>query len=352
MKGSNMAQQPGKFRTARAVLVAGTIGAASAFSAAPSAHAQEMKNVTFSLDFIPLGRHAPWYVGVEKGFYKDEGLNVKIITSKGSSAVIQAVEAGLADIGFVDVPGVAFGRAGGSTIKMVAVNYQKAPYAIFSLDNGANVTTAKQLEGLTLGSGAGSFTPKVIQGFMVQKGLDPSKLKITNVAPPARASMLLSGKVPAIDFFVMSGVGLSIGAKKTGANLRTYLLGDHGLSLYANGIGAKESFIEANPDVMKKFVRASLKAWQFTLKNPREAAKMQVRHIKALNEEIIVKEIEIIGNLAITDDTKKHGLGWFSKEKMSASLDFVRKYAPPKGALPAVEDLYVEGFLPSQPIRP
>lgn len=347
-----MSKRRNSFWIARTILAAGIVGAAVAVSGIPSVHAQGMKNVTFSLDFIPLGRHAPWYVGVEKGFYKAEGLNVKIITSKGSSAVIQAVESGLADIGFVDVPGVAFGRAGGSTIKVVAVNYQKAPYAIFSLDTGANVTTAKQLEGLVLGSGAGSFTPKVIQGFMAQKGLDPTKLKIANVAPPARASMLLSGKVPAIDFFVMSGVGLSIGAKKAGANLRTYLLGDNGLSLYSNGIGAKESYIKANPDVMKKFVRASLKAWQFTLRNPSESAKMQIRHIKALKEDIIVKEIAIIGNLAVTEDTKKHGLGWFSKAKMRESLDFVRQYAPPKGTLPAVEDIYLEGFLPSQPVLP
>ena len=340
------------FRGPRTAITATFLGLAIAIGGPFSAEAQGLKNVTFSLDFIPLGRHAPWYVGVEKGFYKAEGLKVKIITSRGSSAVIQAVESGLADIGFVDVPGVVFGRSGGSTIKMVAVNYQKAPYAIFSLDNGANVTTAKQLEGLTIGSGAGSFTPKVIKGFMAQKGLDPNKLKISNIAPPARAAMLLSGKVPAIDFYVMSGVGLSAGAKKSGANLTTYLLGDNGLSLYANGIGAKESYIKANPEVMKKFVLASLKAWRYTLRNPLESAKMQRRHIKALKEDIIVKEIAIIGNLAVTDDTRKNGLGWFSKAKMQQSLDFVRKYAPPKGKLPSVEDLFVAGFLPNPPIKP
>ena len=91
-------------------------------------------------------------------------------------------------------------RANGAKLKMVAVNYEKAPYAIFSLNTGANVTDPKQLEGLTLGSGAGSFTPKVIAGFMAQKGLDPNKLTIWNVAPPARATALLSGQVPAISF--------------------------------------------------------------------------------------------------------------------------------------------------------
>jgi len=97
---------------------------------------------------------------------------------------------------------------------------------------------------------------------------------------------------------------------------------------------------------------ASLKAWQYTLRNPLESAKMQRRHIRALKEDIIVKEIAIIGNLAVTDDTKKNGLGWFSKAKMQQSLDFVRKYAPPKEKLPSVDDLFVAGFLPNPPIKP
>src|SRR5580692_4898235 len=144
---------------------------ASAQSAPPA-----LTKVVFSLDFIPLGRHAPWYAALAEGYYKDEGLDVSIIPAQGTAQVIQAVESGTANIGFVDVPSVVIARGNGSKLKMLAVNYQKAPYAVFSLANGANVTAPKQLEGLNLGSGAGSFTPKVIAGFMAQKGLDPGKL--------------------------------------------------------------------------------------------------------------------------------------------------------------------------------
>ena len=65
-------------------------------------------------------------------------------------------------------PGTANSQA---TAKMVAVIYQKAPYAIFSLRSGANVTKPEQLENLEIASGAGSFTQKVIEAFMKSKGL-------------------------------------------------------------------------------------------------------------------------------------------------------------------------------------
>ena len=86
--------------------------------------AKEVTNIVFSLDFIVLGRHSPWYVALDKGFYKDEGLNVKIIPGKGTASVIKNIEGNVAQFGFVDVPGLVVGRSKGSTIKMLAVNYQ------------------------------------------------------------------------------------------------------------------------------------------------------------------------------------------------------------------------------------
>lgn len=317
-----------------------------------AASAQGLTKVVFSLDFIPLGRHAPWYAALAEGFYKDEGLDVSIIPAQGTAQVIQAVESGTANIGFVDVPSVVIARGNGSKLKLVAVNYNKAPYAIFSLSTGANVTQPKQLEGLNLGSGAGSFTPKVIQGFMAQKGLDPSKLTISNVAPSARATTLMSGQIPAIEFFVMAKPGLEDAAKGANAELRTLLLADYGLELYGNGIAVTENYLANNADVVKRFVRASLKGWKFALANPERAAADQVKYVPTLKPEGIVAEIKVVSDLAVTDETKKNGLGWFDPAKIKANVDFVEKYVGISGKPPTPTDLYATGFLPTPPIMP
>src|SRR5262245_64819957 len=290
----------------------GALGAAATcFVPVPAPAQDPPTKIVFSLDFIPLGRHAPWYAALAEGYFKEEGLDVTIIPAQGTAQVIQAVESGTANIGFVDVPSVVIARSNGSKLKMVAVNYQKAPYAVFSLSTGANVTQPKQLEGLNLGSGAGSFTPKIIQGFMAQHGLDAAKLTISNVAPPARASTLLSGQIPAIEFFVMAKPGLEAGAKGVNAELRTLLLADYGLDLYSNGLAVTEGYLARNPDVMKRFVRAALKGWTFAIANPDKAAADQIQYVPTLKPEVIVAEIKIVADLAVTADTKKNGLGWF-----------------------------------------
>jgi NitT/TauT family transport system substrate-binding protein len=338
--------------TRLAIVTIVALGTAAPMANPAVAQDKPLTKVVFSLDFIPLGRHAAWYAALAEGYFKDEGLDVSIIPGQGTAQVIQAVESGTANLGFVDVPSLVLARANGSKIKMLTVNYEKAPYAVFSLSTGANVTEPKQLEGLTLGSGAGSFTPKIIKGFMTQKGLDPNKLSIANVAPPARASALLTGKVPAIEFFVMAKPGLEKGAKDAHAELRTLLLADHGLELYSNGIAATEDYISKNSDVVKRFVRAALKGWKFALDNPDKAATDQLKYIPSLKPDVIKAELEVVRNLAVTPDVKANGLGSFQPAKMQANLDFVLKYIGVSGAAPKATDLYVSGYLPQPPIKP
>ena len=127
-----------------------TVAAASTCLLIAPAQAQE-RDLKFVLDFISLGRHAPWYVALGKGYFKDEGLNVTIMPSKGTADAIRTVATGGAELGFIDIPSLVASGSAGASVKIVAANYQKPPYCIFTLNPGANVTEPKQMAGLELG---------------------------------------------------------------------------------------------------------------------------------------------------------------------------------------------------------
>src|SRR5271166_5840931 len=115
-------QGRGPLMTKSRNVLSGAVAALIAAAFLPaSALAQDkpLTKVVFSLDFIPLGRHAPWYAALAEGYYKDEGLDVSIIPAQGTAQVIQAVESGTANIGFVDVPSVVIARGNGSKLKLV-----------------------------------------------------------------------------------------------------------------------------------------------------------------------------------------------------------------------------------------
>jgi NitT/TauT family transport system substrate-binding protein len=305
--------------------------------------------ITFSLDFRALGRHAAWYVALDKGYYKQAGLDVKIVPSQGTAQAIQNLEANAAQFAFSDVAGLVAARANGATAaKMIAVIYQKAPYAIFTLKSGANVTRPEQIEGLEIASGAGSFTQKVIAAFMIEKGLNPSTVKYTNIDPAARVGMLLSKKIPAIETFVMSKPGI---AKAAPGDDQTFLLADHGLKLYSNGILARADYLSANADTAKAFAKASLQGWHDTIADPNGAAAIVAKYVQALDPEVALAEINIVDDLAVTADTRAKGLGTIDPATMAASVALIAKSLDNGGNIQAT-DVYDANFLPQPPIKP
>jgi NitT/TauT family transport system substrate-binding protein len=279
----------------------------------PAAQAQE-RDLKFVLDFISLGRHAPWYVALGKGYFKDEGLNVTIMPSKGTADAIRTVATGGAEIGFIDIPSLVASGSAGSSVKIVAANYQKPPYCIFTLNPGANVTEPKQMAGLELGSSTASFVPKIWAAFMEMNKVDSKTLKIVNIDAASRVPMLAAGKVQSIDQFLMSEP--AIRRAVTNAKPVCLFAGDYGLEIYANSLGVSEDFLAKNPDVVKKFVRAALKGWKDALAAPEEAARIEIQYVKALDPQIVVEEIQILKRIAITPDVEKNGFGYVSTDRM------------------------------------
>jgi NitT/TauT family transport system substrate-binding protein len=318
------------------------------------AHAQapatQERDVRFVLDFISLGRHAPWYVALGKGYFKEEGLNVTIMPSKGTADAIRAVVSGLADIGFIDVPSLVASGSAGSAIKIVAVNYQKPPYCVFSLDPGANITEPKQMAGLEFGSSTASFLPKIMQAFMEMNGVDSKTLKVVNIEGAARVPMLAARKVAAIDQFIMGEP--AIRRAVTDATPKCLFLGDYGLEIYSNSIGTSEDYLTKNPEVVKKFVHAALRGWQYTLSHPQESAQIQVQFVKALDPQIIAEEIAILKRVAVTPEVEKSGYGTVSLERMKKTVDFINNNIDVPGEKLTAEQIYRPGFLPAEPVLP
>jgi NitT/TauT family transport system substrate-binding protein len=313
------------------------------------AQAQERKLV-FTLDFIALGRHAAWYVPIAKGYYKAEGLDVAIIPSKGTADAIKNVDSGVAQLGFIDVPSLVAAGGAAAAVKMVAVNYQKPPYCVFSLNPGANVSAPKDMVGLEFGSSTGSFMPRIAQAFMKMHGLDSSTLRVVNIDGAARVPMLAARKVQSIDQFIMSEPAIRRAVKD--AEPKCMLFGDYGLDIYSNGIGVREDFLQQNPEVVRRFVRAALRGWKDAMANPEEAAKIQVQFLKALDQSLVVDELKIVRRLAVTPDTEREGLGAMNRDRMARTVEFMNNNVDIQGRKLTVDDILRTGYLPNPPIKP
>ncbi|HEY4737371.1 MAG TPA: ABC transporter substrate-binding protein, partial [Xanthobacteraceae bacterium] len=127
--------------------------------------AQAADKITFVTDFGYNGRHAYYFVALEKGYYAKQDLDVQIVRGQGSADAVKQVAAGTAQLGFADTAAVILGRGNDRIpVKLVAVVYAKPPHAIYVLKD-SGITKPKDLEGKKIADTAFSAMPKLFDAY-------------------------------------------------------------------------------------------------------------------------------------------------------------------------------------------
>ena len=305
-------------------------------SAVLSAQAIE---VNFITDFGFNGRHAYYYVALDKGYYKAEGLDVKILRGQGSIDAVKKVASGAAMIGFADAGALALARGNDNIpVKMLAIVYATPPHAIFAVADGG-IKGPKDLEGKTVADSAFSAIPLIFKAYAQATGVDAQKVKWISAESAALPALLATGKVDAIGQFTV-GQPLLEAAVKPKALVRLAYK-DAGLDYYANGIIATEATIKDQPDVLKAFIRATLKGMRDAFANPTEAGQILNKYHKEISPEVAKGETELVKELAVIPG---HKMGVIDEGRIKRTIDIMAKsYTMKQPVQP--QDMFVAGFV-------
>ena len=143
---------------------------------------QAADKITFVTDFGYNGRHAYYFVALEKSYYARLDLDVQIVRGQGSADAVKQVAAGTAQIGFADTAAVILGR-GNDVIpaKVICIVYAKPPHVIYVLKD-SGITKPKDLEGRKIADTAFSAVPKLFDAYAKAAQIDAGK--VTWLAPP------------------------------------------------------------------------------------------------------------------------------------------------------------------------
>ena len=226
--------------------------AAAALFMGASFGASAQTAVKFALDWKFEGPSAPYFVAIDKGYYKAEGLDVTVDSGPGSVAGIARVAAGAYPLGFFDINSLVKFRDQNPEQKVQAVMmvYDVPPFAIVSLTKGA-IKAPRDLEGKVLGAPAPDGAFAQWKAFVKANKIDDAKVKIENVGFPVREPMLAQGKVDAITGFSFSSYFNLLQNNIKAEDISVMLMSDHGIVLYGNAIMVNPEFAKANPKVIK-----------------------------------------------------------------------------------------------------
>ncbi|MGA1478328.1 MAG: ABC transporter substrate-binding protein [Burkholderiaceae bacterium] len=263
-----------------------------------SAYAQTA--IKFALDWRFEGPAAPYFVAIDKGYYKAEGLDVSIDPGAGSVEGINRVASGVYQMGFADINSLIKYRdnPANSPIKAVMMGYDTPAFAIITLKK-TGISKPKDLEGRILGAPApdGAYAQWPI--FVDANKIDASKVKIENVGFPVREPMLA----------------------------------------------------QSNPKAVAGFVRATIKGIQDTIASPETAIDSLMKRNQIAKRDVELERLKLaISKNFVTPDVKKNGFGDVDMARLARSIDQIGltfKYTNK----PKAQDIFTSEFLPAKDAR-
>lgn len=328
------------------------LGLLAAVLVSGTAFAQKETPVRFALDWRFEGPAAPFFVAIDKGYYKAEGLNVSIDPGSGSVEGINRVASGAYEVGFADINSLIKYRDNPRNlpVKAVMMVYDTPAFSIVSLKKNG-IAKPKDLEGKVLGAPApdGAYAQWPI--FVQANKIDASKVKIENIGFPVREPMLAQGKVDAITgFWFSSYMNLKANGVK-GDDIVVLHMRDYGVDLYGNVIVANPDVMRLQPRVVSGFIKATIRGIQDTLRDPDSAIDSLMKRNPIAKREVELERLKLsLEKNFVNADVRRNGLGAVDMKRLERSIDQIGltfKYTnKPKAA-----DIFTAQYLPAREQR-
>ena len=312
--------------------------------------AQTPEKLQFRLNWTLYGEHAPFFVAREKGFYKDEGLDVEILEGSGSTTVAQLVANMTNPIAYVDAATMMRGVGAGMPIKAVGVTLQQSPMSFIYRADAPRPTKIEEIKGSRIAITAGDASLAIFTAFMGKLNMKLEDVQLITVAnPQSKEQAVLNKQADALlGYFMDQGPRMQL---QTGVKMGwTRLYDMAGVSTLSSAIIANSDWLKdaKNQAQLRRFLRASQRGWQYTFDNRDEAAEIFMKRAPAFNKEISLLEINGTMTILRTEKTKGKPIGWSASEDWKESQDLLEKYAKLKSQ-PDVNVYFSNEFLSEPP---
>ncbi len=219
--------------------------------------------VKIRLDWKGGAQHAPFYLGKQRGYYKDEGIDLDVISGSGSSDTIKQIGSKAVEFGLVDALVLVQGAQQRVPAKSIAAYYQRTPIVLIS-PQAKPVTNPRQLlDGIKLGSKKGSATFQGLIALLAANNMQLEQIKLVDIGFGVQP--LLVKQVDAIMGFSMNE---PIEAESGGMAVSLMPISDYGVNTYGLTIVSNPDFMQQKPEVVKAFMKATLRSVAETVKDP------------------------------------------------------------------------------------
>lgn len=308
--------------TRRTLLGAGLLGVVGATALAcgvrpseESPGAQPARDVSLQLSWLHSAQFAGSYLALDRGWWREEGLNVSLLQGGPNAPVEPPVVSGTALVGISAADYTAAAVAEGAPFKILGVAMQKNPFVIASLP-GRPVNQPSDMEGLRIGMALAN-TP-VLETLCTLNGVDIDAIEI--VPTQYSAQPLIAGEV---DCLLCWETDLPVAMTVQGVDSVTMLMADHGYAVHSQTYIATDDSLANRRDDLVALMAGEVRGWEAYRQDTDAAAELSVEmHPDAgLDLETQKLQAERQVPLMFSDVTDEFGFGWWTDESVQQNIE-------------------------------
>jgi len=233
------------------------------------------QQVRVILDYLPNAVHVGLYQAESAGYFRDEGLSVRIDAPTSSSDTLRLMAAGQGEFGLVSLLDFINVRAKGAPLKMIMALEQRPLAAVIALKK-SRIERPRDLAGRLVGTTGVISDDAGVRWMVKRDGGDPASVRLINIGFNT-AQQIVAGNVDAA-FGFWTQEGVQVAARGPATVMR---LNDYGAPPYPElVVFARENFLAKEPETARKFLRAVAKGYDDAVSKPDVACAAMAAHVE------------------------------------------------------------------------
>lgn len=301
-----------------------------------------LRRITFLTNYVFSGRDAPIFAGVDKGWYRAAGFDVRISPATGSSYVVSAVESGKANYGMADASTMIQAVAKGARVQGFWVYMDASPDGLASL---RPYPTPRSLAGQTIAASLTDSARVIVPIILRSNGLDPSIVTWQAADPGLYYSLLLEGKVNLVTASIDGDVpALTRVAAPRGKHVYFSSFSSWGYNVFGLFLVGSAADLAVHPAEARAFASATSKAVTYAIQHPAEAARIMVRYNPTMDYNTTLAQWQGSIKVMNTPYVRQHGYGGATRQRIEQTLKLVEETLKLRSTL-TPNDVYAAGFM-------
>jgi NitT/TauT family transport system substrate-binding protein len=312
---------------------------------AATAGAQSLEKVTFNMSWLPQGSSIGAIVAQAQGYYKEVGLDVNIVRGYGGNRTANELDQGQFEFAYVDPISLALARSNGGHVRLIGAINTTWPGSICYVEKKGKQLALNDMKGMTLGGGSASPVHNVVPTWLELNGKPRDYVKLLRMDPAVVDASLIEGKIDLAECWKGSNLATIMKqAKAAGVKVGWIDYSEYGLNAYGPGIATTDDLIAKNADLVRRFVKATYRGYQFAIDKPDAAADIMVKMFPTVDRNVGLQQIHEIDRLLVDPQTRDKPFGFLRQDRMQSTATFVDKAFNLNGKVKAA-DLYTDDFV-------